>query len=280
MFGWITRTTCGILLFINLVLTGCTPTAESVADEQADANFIAGRNRRNNLDFSGAIEAFEKALETNPRSASAHFEIGLIYYQNLVDYAFAVYHFRKFLQLRPNDAHADTVRQFINASIQELARSVSLGPVSNEVQKQLTQLTDENAKLRQQLEQLQKALATNRTAALPLPGSTTTNPLAAIGADARASVESNALKSTPTPSATPPNDTKPKVASPKPKPRMEQSTSSARSPAGRTHVVRAGESAEGIARRYGIRFSALLVVNPQLDPKRMKPGQVLKIPAS
>lgn len=278
MIGWVTRNTRWIFLIVCLGLSGCSPTSENVADEQADANFIAGRNRRNNLDFPGAIEGFEKALENNPRSASAHFEIGLIYYQNLVDYAAAVYHFRKFLQLRPSDAHADTVRQFINVSIQELARSVSLGPVSIEVQKQLNRLADENWKLKQQVDLLHKALtlATNRTAtpSMIAPGATN-QPAPAI-----APIEKPAPKSTPPSNASPNAGAKISGSSTRTKTRDEQSAPSAKAPTGRTHLVRTGESAEGIARRYGIRFSSLLVANPQLDPKRMKPGQVLKIPAS
>ncbi|MBI3417487.1 MAG: LysM peptidoglycan-binding domain-containing protein [Verrucomicrobia bacterium] len=206
----------------------------------------------------------------------------MIYYQNLVDYAAAIYHFRKFLQFRPNDAHADTVRQFINVSVQELARSASLGPVSIEVQKQLNRLADENWKLKQQVDQLQKALtgATNRTASpsAALPGPT--NQLVPADATAAPSVEKPAPKSAPLSAAPAKNGTKSKTAPAQTKIRNEESTVAAKSPGGRTHVVRANESAEGIARRYGIRFSSLLVANPQLDPKRMKPGQVLKIPTS
>src|SRR5437016_4933324 len=81
--------------------SACTPTGESNVDERKDSDFIAGQNRARSLDYAGAVQAYEKALETNPRSAPAHFELGLIDYLNLPDYAAAIYHFQKFLELRP-----------------------------------------------------------------------------------------------------------------------------------------------------------------------------------
>ena len=48
------------------------------------------------------IEAFEKALEVNPHSASAHFELAVLYDQQKNDYAAALYHYEKARRLRPN----------------------------------------------------------------------------------------------------------------------------------------------------------------------------------
>ena len=207
MIGWFTRNAQWILLAVGLGLSGCSPTSENAADEQSDASFIAGRNRKNNVDFPGAIDAFEKAVENNPRSASAHFELGLIYYQNVVDYAAAIYHFKKFLLFRPNDAHAETVQQFINVSIQELARSVSIGPVSIVVQKELNRFADENWKLKQQVDQLQKALALATNHAPPSSGVATptpTNNPPPAAVNVPTTTNQPALQRAPPPSRTPP----------------------------------------------------------------------------
>ena len=45
-------------------------------------------------------------------------------------------------------------------------------------------------------------------------------------------------------------------------------------------MVAAGETAVRIAHRYGISLDALLAANPGLEPKRMRVGQLLNIPAS
>src|SRR4029453_17693467 len=44
-----------------LAYNGCSPLAENQADEQKDPHFQTAKSRRRNLDFRGAIEAFEKA---------------------------------------------------------------------------------------------------------------------------------------------------------------------------------------------------------------------------
>src|SRR6266542_1656407 len=157
---------CLVLLLSCFCWSGCSPEGERNIDDKKDSDFIADQNRAKSLDYAGAVQSYEKALETNPRSASAHFELGLIYYLNLPDYAAAIYHFQKFLELRPNDSHAENVRQFVSVCKQELARTVSLGPISQKLQKEFEQLTTENQRLKQQVEFLSKSLsaATNRTA--------------------------------------------------------------------------------------------------------------------
>jgi LysM repeat protein len=47
----------------------------------------------------------------------------------------------------------------------------------------------------------------------------------------------------------------------------------------RTHVVRAGETMATISRRYNIKLSALQFANPTVDARKLKPGQVLILPA-
>lgn len=44
------------------------------------------------------------------------------------------------------------------------------------------------------------------------------------------------------------------------------------------HVVRAGETLSGIARRYGVTYPEIASANRLRDPSRIHPGQVLEIP--
>lgn len=48
----------------------------------------------------------------------------------------------------------------------------------------------------------------------------------------------------------------------------------------RAHTVTQGETWLGIARRYGITAAALATANPQVDPERIRTGQVLQIPGA
>ncbi|MBI3191727.1 MAG: hypothetical protein HYZ36_03600, partial [Pedosphaera parvula] len=76
-----------VLLLAGLCFSGCIPRGNGPLDEQKDPYFLKGKNRANSMDYQGAIEAFEKALEANPRSASAHKELGMLYYERAKDYA-------------------------------------------------------------------------------------------------------------------------------------------------------------------------------------------------
>src|SRR5712675_852774 len=95
--------------------SGCSRSGGSGFGEEKDPDYLAGRSRRAALNYTGAIEAFESALETNPRSAAAHLELGLIYYQNVTtNWPRAIYHFEKYVELRPKANNADLIRQDID----------------------------------------------------------------------------------------------------------------------------------------------------------------------
>lgn len=47
---------------------------------------------------------------------------------------------------------------------------------------------------------------------------------------------------------------------------------------GRTHVIRKGDTLDGIAKRYGTTVKALEKMNPGVTPRRLMPGRKLKIP--
>ena len=104
-----------LFLVCGLGLCGCLRTAHSQLDEEKEPHFLAGKSHVNALDYQGALDSFEKALETNPLSASAHFEAGLLCEKYKQDHAAAIFHFQRFLQLRPNSEYAELVRQRILA---------------------------------------------------------------------------------------------------------------------------------------------------------------------
>src|SRR5512140_2381398 len=92
---------CAVLVAVPLLLTGC-PSGQGASDEEKEPHFLSGKNRVNAMDYARAAEAFEKALEINPRSAAAHFELGWIYERKETeDPAAAIYHYERFLKLRP-----------------------------------------------------------------------------------------------------------------------------------------------------------------------------------
>jgi tetratricopeptide (TPR) repeat protein len=96
---------------------GCSPKATAPVDEERNPYFVEGKERIGTRDYKGAIAAFEKALEGNPRSALAHFELGFLYEQHSAqreeDYVAALYHYNQVVRLRPHIYRADNARQRI-----------------------------------------------------------------------------------------------------------------------------------------------------------------------
>ena len=249
---------CGALLL--LLAAGCIPTRDSSQDEQRDPHFLQGMELLKAADPKGAAAAFEKALATNPQSAFAHFQLGLLFQESLNEPATAIYHYERFLKLRPTSDRVDIVRQRSNNCKMELAKLFLIAPSTPSVQKELDKLKTEverlgleNHQLRRQLEQLTSQPPARSTAA-PAPQPAPTAPRMPLTASVA-----------PASPATPPT--------PAPAPQT------AKAPAARSHVVKSGDTPATIARQHSVKLEALLAANPGLDPKRLKIGQTLTIPA-
>jgi tetratricopeptide (TPR) repeat protein len=245
-----------LLLLAILILNGCLPSPQSQSDEEKEAHFQTGKSRANAMDYPGAIESFEKALEVNPQSAAAHLELGCLYDQKEPDPARAVYHYEEYLKLQPNAGNAEIVKTRVLACKQELARTVSLGPVTQTMQHEFEQLTEENKRLREEVEKWRALYAAH-------PSQTNSTPAASAGR--------------PAPPSVPPQTAQAATSSPSPSLQEHPGTSLPGS--ARTHSVKAGETASLIARMYGVRVDALLAANPRVDPRRLRVGQSLNIPS-
>jgi tetratricopeptide (TPR) repeat protein len=144
---------CAVLFLLMSCPGGCVQRSVRV-DEERDPHFQRGRAFADGQDFKQAAEEFEKALETNPRSAAAHFELGWIYDTKLNDYAAAIYHYDRLLQLRPDAKRAALVNERMRGCKEELANSQFLLPNSRNLQREVDRLNAENLLLKKQLEAL------------------------------------------------------------------------------------------------------------------------------
>jgi LysM repeat protein len=259
-----------LLLVGGLALSGCLPSGQSAVDEEKESHFLAGKSRASELDYKGAVEAFEKALEVNPKSAAAHFELALLYEKKGTEPATAIYHYEQYLRLRPTAENADIlVKPHILACKQELARTVSLGAVTERQQHEFERLADENNRLKAEIQSWQARYATNPPGQTPIPPTPTrvSQPSAPVPTRATQPAESGqtTLVSFPPPASS--GSTRTLAAS-------------ASGAAGsRSHTVRAGETPTTIARKYGVKVEALMAANPRVDSRRLKVGQVMAVPA-
>ena len=196
--------------------------------------YLAGKNRVSTMDFKGAIESFEKAVEVNPKSAPAHFELGWLYDQKESDPAAAVYHYERYLKLAPNAGKEEMVKTRILACKQQLAQTVSLGPVTEKQQRELgTACGGENACARNLRSGALtppacKALPNQAAAVSPTTRTAQSSVSPQPAGKRRCAVELGRLE--------------PILPGPPQRPL-------------RTHVVKAGETPTMIARKYGVKWT-------------------------
>jgi LysM repeat protein len=237
-------------VWLGVALAGCAPPGQGQFDEEKEPHFVLGQSRVNAMDYSGAVEAFEESLEANPRSASAHYQLAILFDEKTPDPAAAIYHYQQYLKLNPGTGNADVIRQRIYACKQQLAADVLPLPSAPAVQQQLEKLTGQNRQLQDEVDALKKwnDYYAAQLAALSnsIPAQQTQNPIQPVQ-----------------PVPAPPNP----VA-------IHPATPAAR----RTHAVAARETEASIARKFGVTLGALRAANPGVNPNRLRVGQVLNIP--
>jgi LysM repeat protein len=252
-----------LLTLMACAFSGCTPVVESQPEDVSNPYLASAKRMLEVHDYKGAMEAYEKALERNPRLVQVHYELGLLYEQfsnqREADYIAAMYHFHQVIRLRPNEYPADNARQRIAACKRELVKAESLAPVAHQLMTQLEKLREENRKLQLQLDTARNQLA-QRAAAPPVL--TSAPPVVAQAP----------------PRPPPANDTRNPRRSPLSSPGYVTPLPAPAPVRKRTHVIRKGETLSSISRLYRVHIKDLQRANPQLSPSRIKPGQVVYLP--
>jgi tetratricopeptide (TPR) repeat protein len=259
---WIRFAFCALAVLLGAALGGCAP-GQGQTDDEKEPHFVLGQGRVNTMDYPGAIDAFEESLEANPRSSAAHFELGWLYEEKAPDPAAAIYHYERYLKLNPNAGNAALIKQHIDACKQQLAADVLGLPSTSAAQRQLEKLVGQNRELQQQVDRLQENVKQwNAYYAGQSAARSNSPPQNNSIAQQNISPTTDDLSAQPT--ATP-GGTQGKPAPPKP----------ARP---RSHTVVAGETAAAIARKFGIKLSALGAANSSVNLARIRAGQVLNLP--
>jgi LysM repeat protein len=250
---------CALAVLLCALVYGCVPPSQSPLEDEKEPHFIEGKHALIGMDYIGAIAEFEKAVEANPRNASAHFELALLYEKqdNGVDPdpAAAIYHYEQFLKLRPNADTAEAVRGRITNCKQDLAKGLSL-PSSPSIQHDLEQLIQENKRLQTEVDQWRawyKVQQTNRPATPALAPAI--QPTQVVQYVAPVVVRSNP----------PPQTYAPRVY---PRPAAVRTT----------YVVQSRDTLASISRKFNVKLPSLAAANPGLDARKMHPGQVVNIP--
>ena len=266
----------GLFFMLICMLASCSPDhkGEVPNNDYESSTFKRAKEKYELRDYRSAINLYEEVLRDNPSMAKAHFELGLIYNDKIGDPISAIYHFRKFLQLKPNAERARTVEEWISRAELSIASSQPNSPM--ESTEQFVELQKENLALKNTNEKLQQELAwikhqfTKKT--VPLDAS---------------SLESKKILS----------EMKPIVTETQAMALMTNAIAlrlvtnadvvltnlSKSSEVSKTHTVQAGETLWRIAVRYypeQVKEGAVKIMeaNHLSDPSKIKSGQILTIP--
>ena len=112
-------------------------------------------SRASEGDIDSAIRLYQKALEQSPDAARAHLDLAFLLDEHRKDYVDAIYHFRRYLELRPDAEKKSLVEERVRMAEQHFAAEI-LGP--SRLADKATVLERENAVLKSQLATLSQRM--------------------------------------------------------------------------------------------------------------------------
>ncbi len=145
------------LFMATLMLCGCNKNAQGL-DEKEERNVLVkqGMAYMEIKDWNKAETAFKQALENEPKMARPHLDLALIYQQYKLNYVHAIYHYDRYLELRPNTEKTEFIQEQKGKVERALANHyVDQSKDMRQAEAQLKQVQQENTELKQQLAVLQ-----------------------------------------------------------------------------------------------------------------------------
>lgn len=158
---------------------GCGRSDEE-AREARDRYLRRAIAAKNEQDVDRAIELCERALSRRPDLALAHRELGLMLDNYRQDHVGALYHYRRYLELRPDSALRDEVEKLIRHGRTALAAQIAASP--DEMRNGLKARDERIAELELEVVVLREQLAAAAPAAAPRAARPSSPPPAASAA--------------------------------------------------------------------------------------------------
>lgn len=238
---------------LALVLAGCPDDrGRTYAAEVDEPAFRQGQALLKSGRRQEALSAFLNVIERRSDASESHLEAGLLYLQHINDPLAAIYHFKKYLALRPNSPQAGLVKQRIDFATREFAKTLPAQPLPSQFERidllaKIDRLQRENEELKQQLADLKAGRLET-----PLLGLA---PGLSEGASAFDLTPENlpTVRTRPPPAVATPVAPRPAPPQATPAPAPTRTAPVATTPprtAARTHVVRPGDTLYKLADQY------------------------------
>ncbi len=147
-----------------LALTGCLPGSYG-EQSRSRAKSLAEEARNHQLGGHAdkALGAYLNAINADPGYARAHFDYAVLLQDDFSDYVGAIYHYRRYLDLKPDTEKREMIKERIRVALQSLIGKLSgrgngAGEDMNEVMREYAQLRKENERLKNEIAELQARL--------------------------------------------------------------------------------------------------------------------------
>ena len=277
-------------------LAGCQPNENlPFASEVDEPHYRRGMQLLRSGRSQEALEAFLKVVGKRGGDApESHLECGILYLQHIKDPVAAIYHFNKYLALRPTSPQAVRTRELIETAKKEFARTLPAEPFEGQVER--LDLREAVERLRQENTQLKEQIAQMRGLPVPVRAGLERSSRSSANADAvpaEEAVEDTAVAEEAEASPMiPVTSARPVAVVPEPargvnpvspgnRPTMNTPPAA---PTGRVHTVGKGDSLYSISRKYygnGAKVDEIVAANRGVLQDRSTPlkiGTQLKLP--
>lgn len=151
--GAMYRLFCILLCIALVALTGCKDEGLSADEkEERDPMVKTGVAYMEQSQWADAERTFKEALDNDPGMASPHLNLAMIYQQYDPNYIHAIYHYDRYLELRPESEKAAFIREQRSKVMRALeVQAIQNSPEWKQVAAEVLQLRNENAALKKQL---------------------------------------------------------------------------------------------------------------------------------
>lgn len=152
------RYSAAVLIVVAAFFSGCSQQVARLDERDfRDPLIRKAQSKVRQGDKDGAVDCLNKALERRPDLAQAHLELALLYDDYKKDYVGAIYHYQRYLALRPAAQKRRLIEDLIRKAKMSFAASVS--EQSPEMGKKLQALEEENRRLKVSLREVRENLA-------------------------------------------------------------------------------------------------------------------------
>lgn len=153
------------LCFGVLLVLGCSSSSTPVFRETDEPDYRRGKRLLNQGEREQALLSFLKVIDARNDAAQSHLEAGILYLETMNEPILAIYHFTRFLELRPDAREANQVTGLIDTAKKEFARTLPGRPFDTssgdiDMMEVVERLRAENNRLMARLQTLEEE---NRT---------------------------------------------------------------------------------------------------------------------